>query len=165
MENVSECRFWFSWQRGKTGRRFCRSSFLCVCAAAGGAGHRHSMLCVTAQKLPWWMSPVFLLHGDPWSPGIWKLVKTNIFSQSVPILCKHTGVWALFVPLASAATLSSPVGGREFVSRFLLFVLNMLLLIILDYSFCMTRNRDYLFPFLHLCHVLPPISCVSHLNL
>lgn len=47
------------------------------------------------------------------------------------------------------------------VCRFLLFILNMLLLIPLDDSFFITRNRNYLFPFLNLCHFLPPISCLS----
>lgn len=126
-----------------------------ACGRAGGAGHRLSMLCVTVQTPPWWMSPSSLLHGCPWSPWVWKLVK--IFSLRVkcrPILCRHTGVWALFIPVALAAILSSPVGGcgTEFVNRFLLFVLNMLLLIPLNYSFCMTSNRNYVFPFLHLFH-------------
>lgn len=164
MENVSECGFQPSRQRGKPGRRFCRSSFLCLRAAAAGAGHRHSRPCVTAQNLPWWMSPSFLLYGYPWSPGVWKLVKTDIFSQSemwAHLVQAHWRLSSLYT-LGLGSALSSPVGGcgTQFVSRFLLFVLNMLLLIPLDYSilldFCITRNRDYLFPFLHLCPVLRP---------
>lgn len=174
MENVSERRFSPSRQRRKTGRRFCRSSFLCLHAAAGGAGRGHSVLCVTAQKLPWWMSVSFLLRGNPWSPWVWKLVKTDIFSQSemwAHLMQAHWGLSSLYT-FGPAVTLSSPVRGcgTEFVGSFLLFVLNMLLLIPLDYSFCITRNRNYLFPFLHLCHSWcfapsSPPSCVSHLNL
>lgn len=40
-------------------------------------------------KLLWWMSPSLLLHAYVWSPWIWKLLKTDIFSQS--------GMWAHLV--------------------------------------------------------------------
>lgn len=103
--------------------------------------------------------------------GSWWKQTFSLRAKREPISCKYTGVWVLFIPLASAVTLSSPVRGcgTEFVSSFLFFVLNMLLLIALGYRFCITRNRNYLFPFLHSCHrwcfaPSSPPSCVSHLN-
>lgn len=92
-------------------------------------------------------------HGHPGFGSWWKQT-VSLRVKCAPTLSRHAGVWALFIPVALAAILSSPVGGcgTEFANRFLLFALNMLLLIPLNYSFCMTSNRDYVFPFLHLFH-------------
>lgn len=88
-------------------------------------------------------------HGHPGCGSWWK----QTFSlRNVGLSCASTlGCELSLYPWPQ----QRPWAVLQFVSSFLLLVLNMLLLIPLDYSFCITRSRDYLFPFLHLCHVLP----------
>lgn len=141
------CSSWWCWVWAQCA--------LCHCPKNHLDGCQHPFSCMGTR-------------GHPGFGSWWKQT-FSLRAKCGPVLCKHTGIWALFIPLALAATLSSPVGGcsTEFVSSFLLFVLNMLLSIPLDYSFCITRNKDYLFPFLCLCHrwcFTPPTSCVPHLN-